>query len=165
MTKASKILIANAGVVLATWFGLGYLRPAPGTWGSIGALPPALLIVWFSSVSGLAIATVLVFVIGIWATRRFHEEHSHGGNDDPDHKEIVIDEVAGMWLALLPAGLNVWLWVMAFILFRILDITKPWPIGWVDRQTKSPLGVMMDDILAGAITALIITGVIYAGFS
>ncbi|WP_104018014.1 phosphatidylglycerophosphatase A family protein [Roseovarius nitratireducens] len=145
--------------LIATFLYVGHLRPAPGTWGSLAALPMA----WALHVLGgpvlLALGVLVAFVSGWWATALETQ-----GKDDHDPSEIVIDEVAGQWLALLPvsvgaahAGVAVtalWPgWVVAFVAFRLFDIWKPGPIGWADRRGDA-LGVMLDDILAGLAAAL-----------
>jgi phosphatidylglycerophosphatase A len=153
----------NAGVpmshLIATVFYVGHLRPAPGTWGSLAALPMA----WGLHVLGgfplLLLASFVVFGAGWWATAR-----ETAGSDDHDPSEIVIDEVAGQWIALLPvsygagfAGVDfIALWpgiLTAFVMFRFFDILKPGPIGWADRMETS-LGVMLDDVIAGVFAAL-----------
>ena len=143
----------------ATVFGVGYLRPAPGTWGSLAALPMA----WALHVAGgfplLFLTTVLIFFLGWWATAE-----ATRGSADHDPSEIVIDEVAGQWVALWALSYPAWAhgiaitalwpgWVAAFVLFRLFDITKPGPVGWADRKGDA-LGVMLDDIIAGAFAAL-----------
>lgn len=145
--------------LIATFFCVGYLRPAPGTWGSLAALSAA----WVLHVLGgpilLALGLALSFTLGVWATARETK-----GKDDHDPSEIVIDEVAGQWLALLPVSIGathagvdmlaLWPgWVTAFVAFRLFDILKPGPIGWADRR-NDPLGVMLDDIFAGIAAAL-----------
>ncbi|MCB1651608.1 MAG: phosphatidylglycerophosphatase A [Alphaproteobacteria bacterium] len=150
-------------VWLATWFGFGLLKPAPGTWGSLGSLPFGLLIFKFSGLIGLLAAIVLVSLVGYWAADRF--EKNTGIHDC---KMVVIDEVAGQWIALLPVfyfwGLNGLGVLSAFLLFRVFDILKPWPVSYFDKKIDNAIGVMGDDIVAGLYGALIITGVFYAGF-
>lgn len=145
--------------LVATFFGAGLLRPAPGTWGTLAALPVA----WALHVMGgfwlLAAATLVVAALGWWVTAL---ETRDGG--DPDPAEIVIDEVAGMWVALWPVSLGAMMqgvaitalwpgWLVAFVAFRTFDILKPWPVGWADRL-HGPTGVMLDDILAGIWAAI-----------
>ena len=145
--------------IIATFFGVGHMRPAPGTWGSLAAL----LLAWpVHAIGGwilLTIATVIAFTAGWWATIR-----QTAGKDDHDPSEIVIDEVIGQWIALLPVsmgaammGANFWaLWpgvLAAFVLFRLFDITKPGPVGWADRRDDA-FGVMMDDVIAGVLAAI-----------
>ena len=144
---------------VATFFGVGLMRPAPGTWGSLAALPAA----WGLHLLGgpwlLVTATAVVFGLGWWATVQ-----ETAGSDDPDPSEIVIDEVAGMWVALWPVSIGAEMqgvaverlwpgWVAAFVLFRLFDIWKPGPVGRADRR-HDPLGVMLDDVIAGFFAAL-----------
>ncbi len=151
----------RATQVIATFFGAGLLRPAPGTWGSLAALPAAWGLHQLGGFWLLAAATVIVFALGWWAT---HVETA--GRSDPDPSEIVIDEVAGMWLALWPVSLGAMMqdvpvtalwpgWIVAFLAFRAFDIWKPGPVGLADRM-HSPLGVMLDDIIAGALAAMVV---------
>ena len=153
----------DLAVWLATWFGLGYLKPAPGTWGSLGALPFSCVIVHFYGVEGLALATLILFGLGLWATARFEFL-----SQEKDSRMIVIDEVVGQWIAVTPALLAPHWIAVSFLLFRAFDIFKPWPIAAIDRDMKTPLGVMADDIAAGLAAAvcliLLQTGVRYAGF-
>jgi len=147
--------------MIATFMGVGNMRPAPGTWGSLAALPVGWLIYALGGLPLFALAIVVVFALGWWATAR-----ETRGSDDHDPSEIVIDEVAGQWIALLPvmigaahAGVNVlWLWpgwLTAFVAFRFFDILKPGPIGWADRRGDA-LGVMLDDVIAGVFAALVV---------
>ncbi|SMO39461.1 phosphatidylglycerophosphatase A family protein [Ruegeria faecimaris] len=154
--------------LIGTVCGVGYLRPAPGTWGSLVALP----LVWVLHTLGgfplLAVATVAVFFGGLWATRVMT-----AGQEDHDPSEIVIDEVAGQFLALWAISYPSWAhgiditalwpgWVTGFVLFRLFDILKPGPVGWADRR-GDPMGVMLDDVIAGVFAAIGI--MLAAGFS
>lgn len=146
---------------IATWFGVGLLRPAPGTWGSLAALPFAWALHQVGGFAALALATLAVFALGWWAAAV-----ETANSADPDPSEIVIDEVAGMWLALWPVSygaqmmgadiLRLWPgWVVALLAFRLFDIWKPGPAGWADRL-HTPLGLMLDDIFAGLFAAVIV---------
>jgi phosphatidylglycerophosphatase A len=138
--------------LVATVFGIGYLRPAPGTWGSAAAI---LLGVGIDHVFGfpaLVLATIAVTYAGFWACGR-----ELAGKPGADPSEFVIDEVAGQWIALLfPAAAFWWRgmdmvwpgWVAAFVFFRLFDIWKPWLVGRADRR-GDPAGVMLDDLWAG----------------
>jgi phosphatidylglycerophosphatase A len=154
--------------LIATFFYVGHLKPAPGTWGSLAALPVAYALYMLGGVPLFRIATVAVFVLGWWATAKETE-----GKDDKDPSEIVIDEVAGQWIALAPAligaahagadVLALWPgWVTAFLAFRLFDIWKPGPVGWADRR-GGPMGVMLDDVIAGVFAGIVV--VIGAGIS
>jgi phosphatidylglycerophosphatase A len=144
---------------LATLGGVGLLRPAPGTWGSLAALPLAWGVHALAGFPGLAAATLAVTLAGWWAVAA-----AAAGDADPDRSEFVIDEVAGMWLALWPVSAGAWargvevlaLWpgiVAAFLLFRLFDIWKPGPVGRADAM-HTPFGVMLDDVIAGLFAAL-----------
>ena len=142
---------------LATWFGSGLLKPAPGTWGTIAALPFGYGLLMLNDPLIHLAAILLVTLFGLWSANEF--EKIHGIHDD---KRIVIDEVAGMWIALIPATLNPITILLAFALFRLFDILKPWPISIADKQIRGALGVMLDDIIAGIIAAFILWGILYA---
>ena len=134
-------------MAVATVLGVGRLKPAPGTWGSLVVLPAALLGPAWALALGL-----LVWALGWMAVRRVLADRP---TEDPGW--IVVDEAAGMLIALagLPAGAG-WVGVsLAFLLFRAFDIVKPWPVSWADRQ-HGATGVMLDDILAGAIAAALL---------
>lgn len=138
---------------LATWFGVGLIRPAPGTWGSLAALLLAWPVMAFADVWWLAAAAVAVTGLGIWAAGRHEATMGH-----PDPGRVVIDEVAGMWITLLPAMPNWHHFVVGFIAFRIIDIVKPWPASWCDRRLKGGFGIMADDVMAGIYGALCVAG-------
>ena len=127
---------------VATLGGAGLLRPAPGSWGSAVVLPLALL----GPAACLALAALLA-VAGFWAARQELRE----ATEDPGW--FVADEGAGMLLALAALPGASWGGLLAaFALFRLLDILKPWPVSWADDQ-DGPLGVMLDDLVAGALAA------------
>lgn len=135
---------------LATGFGSGLAPAAPGTMGSIAGILPWLLLRELPLPLILA-SILLVFVLGVlaseWATRQL-------GSDDPGC--VVVDEWVGLWIALLvaPSG---WLWLLAgFVLFRLFDILKPWPVGWLDRNLDGGIGVMADDVAAGFMAASVL---------
>ena len=137
--------------LLATWFGAGLVPGMPGTWGALAALPFAAILQYWTGSLGLGAATVLVFLVGIWAC---NGHIAHLQVDDPP--SAVIDEVAGQWLTLLAAPLNIWAYLTGFILFRLFDIMKPWPIAWLDGHVAGGFGTMIDDMVAGLYAALIL---------
>jgi phosphatidylglycerophosphatase A len=144
--------------VLGTWFCAGLLPVMPGTWGSLAALPCAWAIRSLWGVAGLAIAAVIVFAVGCWAAGTMAKA---SGVKDPG--DIVIDEVAAQWLVLLPASLDPLSYAAAFLLFRIFDIWKPWPVGWADRRVHGGLGIMLDDLLAAAYALLVLLVALMTG--
>lgn len=138
----------RAARLVASGLGSGHL-PAPGTAGSLAALLPGAALL-HAGPGWLLAGIILACLAGFWAIPRA------GGTDDPGW--VVIDEVAGQWLTLL--GLRHVSWpglLLGFALFRLLDIAKPGPIGWADRR-HGAVGVMMDDILAGAIGGIVLLG-------
>ncbi len=145
--------------LIATLLGVGYIRPAPGTWGSLVALPYAWLVHIIGGFPLLIIGVIAAFFKGWWATAKMTKD-----SDDHDPSEIVVDELVGQWIALLPLSYAAWSmqisilamwpgWIAAFALFRLLDIWKPWIIGWADRRGDA-LGVMLDDVFAGVFAAV-----------
>jgi len=147
--------------IVATFGLVGYLRPAPGTWGSLAAVAAYWLLYMLGGWVLCLLALALVVPAGFWAARVMVE----GGSDaDPDF--IVIDEVGGQWVALLPvilgaahAGVPVlalWPgWITAFVAFRLFDIWKPGLVGRADRRHDVP-GLMLDDLVAGVFAALVV---------
>ncbi|MEZ5691560.1 MAG: phosphatidylglycerophosphatase A [Rickettsiales bacterium] len=142
---------------LATWFGSGLAPIASGTFGSLAALPFAFIIQYYLGNTALAISAVAIFFVGWWAANEYMKHYP----EKHDPKEIVIDEVAGMWLLLSLFPLSAFIsshdsdinmliiaYIICFFLFRIFDIVKPWPVSWADKKIKGGFGVMFDDILA-----------------
>jgi phosphatidylglycerophosphatase A len=139
--------------LIASWFGSGSLPGAPGTWGSLAALPFAWLIVAYTGKWELLAAASLLFFIG-WIAAHF----AIRGDSDQDPGWIVIDEVVGQWIALFALPLNIFAYAIGFALFRLFDIWKPWPIRTVERRCGGGFGIMIDDLLA-AVYALIVIGI------
>ena len=135
---------------LAFGFGSGLVPRAPGTAGTLAAIP---LYLWFSQYP-LTIYLVLVFLVsvtGVWICRQ-----ASARLGVHDHPGIVWDEIAGFLITMIPAS-DSWIWMVAgFVLFRLFDIWKPWPIAWADRELKGGLGIMLDDVLAGGFAAVIL---------
>lgn len=131
--------------IACTWFGCGLLPVAPGTWGSAVALPFAWGLAHWGGWEAVLAASLLCAVVGWWASAIYVRRTA---SDDPT--EIVIDEVAGQWLVLAAVPPEPLLYVIGFVVFRVLDITKPWPARWADRNIHGGLGVMLDDMLAAA---------------
>ena len=145
--------------MIGTVGGVGYFRPAPGTWGSAAALPLAWCLHILGGFPLLMVALGAVFAAGWWATIQMT-----AGQSDHDPSEIVVDEVVGQWIALAPLSFAAWDrgidilamwpgWIAAFGLFRLFDIWKPLWVGAADRR-GDPLGVMLDDVIAGVFAAV-----------
>ena len=139
--------------LFASWFGIGLLRPAPGTWGSL----VAILIWYFAEFLHSSIHIILpIFILFSWLICSQASDDS----ESKDNSAIVIDEVAGMLVTLSFVSHGVITYLAAFLLFRLFDIWKPWPISWVDNNVKGGLGILLDDLIAG----LFAGGIIYAIF-
>jgi phosphatidylglycerophosphatase A len=143
-------------VLVASGFGAGFLPLAPGTLTSLAALPLAWVTRSHFGATGLSVAAALAFVVGWWAAATVAKASAM---EDP--LAIVIDEVAGQWLVLVPTPLDPLPYALAFLLFRIFDIWKPWPVRWADRRLKGGLGIMLDDLLA-AVYAVAVLSVLLA---
>lgn len=141
---------SNVWHFLAFGFGTGLAKKAPGTWGTLAGLALMPLLYLLPLWLGLVVIA-LASVFGIWLCGRVADDlgvHDHGG--------IVWDEIVGIWMTLILLP-NTWQWwVLGFVLFRILDILKPWPISWLDRRVGGGLGIMLDDMLAGLIAAALL---------
>ena len=140
--------------VFLTFFYSGLSPKAPGTMGSLLALVFGVLIVRFLSLETLFLASVLLTILGIKHINAYEE---NGG--EHDDKSIVIDEVIGMWLALVLSS-TTWLQIgLSFLFFRLFDIWKPSIIGRIDQNVKGGLGVIGDDIVAGLVAGICSAGV------
>ncbi|MCK4506666.1 MAG: phosphatidylglycerophosphatase A [Candidatus Aegiribacteria sp.] len=144
-----KILTRYTGTVIATVFGAGYFPVAPGTAGSLISVIVFLLIPAGNSLHLLILAVILP--VGYWSGSIGQKLW---GNDP---SRVVIDEFAGCWIACLavPCSWGIIGIAVAFILFRVFDILKPWPVSVFDRM-KSPAGILLDDVAAGVLSAIII---------
>jgi phosphatidylglycerophosphatase A len=136
--------------LLAAGFGSGLAPRAPGTFGTLAALPLWWLLHYLSW-SYYALCVIGAFVLGIFIcdkTARDLRVHDHGA--------IVWDEFVGLWIALACVPMQ-WPWILAgFLLFRLFDIWKPWPIRWCDRHIRGGFGIMFDDVLAGALALAVL---------
>jgi phosphatidylglycerophosphatase A len=130
---------------VATFAYTGYLPRAPGTWGSAAALVPGAAILFAFGPWVLLAATVVLTLVGVWA---FADVERRTGRHDP--REGVVDEAAGQWLALTPAGHSAPEVLLAFVLFRVFDIVKPWPCNRIDASRVRGWSGMLDDVVAGA---------------
>lgn len=131
--------------LLATWFGAGKAPFMPGTFGTLAALPFAWAIQTLGGSAALFAASILIFLIGVDVSRRYMVQFQ--SKHDP--QEVVIDEVAGVFLLLSYLPHTVMGYVAGFVLFRLFDILKPWPVSLFDRHVMGGLGIMIDDYMAG----------------
>ena len=131
---------------LATCFKIGHLPIAPGTWGSLVAIIGWWLWLQYLDPLVFIVLIIAIFAIGVFTTNTII---AHTGEKDPSR--VIIDEVAGQWLGLLILPDGMLYIVGAFVLFRFLDIFKPWPIRQME-QFPNGWGVMLDDTLAGLLT-------------
>ena len=134
--------------LLAFGFGAGLAPFAPGTAGSLLAVPLALLTLNMGLIAQIGLAAAL-FLAGVWicgeSSRRLGV-HDHGG--------IVWDEIVGMYAVLIVTPFALTSWILAFGLFRAFDIVKPWPIRDLDHRMKGGAGIMLDDLVAALYAAL-----------
>ena len=149
-TPSFKEMLANPNHLFAFGFGSGLAKKAPGTFGTLAAIPFFLLLQnlsWPVYLSWL----LVTFALGVfWCDRssKAMGVHDHGG--------IVWDEFVGFWITMFmaPAG---WVWILlGFVLFRFFDILKPWPINWLDKKVHGGFGIMIDDALAGIYALLVL---------
>lgn len=153
MTRLATFLTTRVPVLLATWFGCGYFPWGPGTIGSLAALAIAVVLHWYLQSGRLTmlLLTALLLLPGIWAATRTARLL---GKKDPGI--VVVDEVLGQWITL--AGATVWNTkglLAGFLLFRLFDIWKPWPVRRLERLPEG-IGIVADDLAAGVYGALIL---------
>jgi len=147
----------NPVCLLAFGFGSGLIPKAPGTCGTLVAIPLFLL------ASGLPLPTylglvVLMFLAGVWLCGRC--EQILGVQD---HSGIVWDEFVGLFIALAGAPVSFGAVAAGFLLFRLFDVLKPWPIRWLDRRVHSGFGIMLDDAVAGLFAWVCLSGLLRLG--
>lgn len=150
MSTFARKILANPVHCLAFGFGSGLAPKAPGTAGTLLAVPLYLLLAQLSLVPYI-LTVAAAFIIGVYLCGKTAKDlgvHDHPG--------IVWDEFVGFWITMVaaPAG---WLWIIiGFVLFRLFDIWKPWPIRFFDKNVESGLGIMIDDVLAGVYSLVLL---------
>lgn len=149
MTPRPPLGFFHPATLVATGCGVGLARRGPGTIASAVALVPGVALHWWLGPLWLAVAALLVLTLGAIATDRLL---ARGAPHDPPY--VVVDEIGGQWLALVPAVPDPISVILAFALFRLFDIAKPGPIGWIDRNLAGGIGAMLDDALAGLVAAV-----------
>ena len=135
---------------VAFGFGVGLLPRAPGTFGTLIAIPLVVLLTFLGSWLYAIVCVVLVGIAIMVADRVEHQL----GQRDPG--VIVIDEVVGFVVAMAFLPTKLWIVVIAFVIFRLLDILKPPPIDWVERRFKGGVGIVADDVVAGLLTNAVV---------
>ncbi len=146
-----RTLLSHPAGWIATALGAGLSPGAPGAAGSLVALLPWWFLLRGLPIGWYVVAVVAGFLLGVWAC-----EVSGRRLGVHDHGALVWDEVIGMWIALLAAPQD-WMWMVAgFVLFRLFDIWKPWPVRLADRRVHGGLGVMLDDVIAAAYALIVL---------
>ena len=139
--------------ILASLGGIGLIPFAPGTFGSIFAWIVFILISHFVN---MLILTIVIIILSIWVCEKVSKDLF-----EKDHKSIVIDELAGMWVALLPViyfassqNERIAYAILALVFFRFFDILKPFPVSYFDQKYKNGFGIVFDDIIAGILATV-----------
>jgi len=154
MNQNNKTL-KNPFFFIASLGGIGLIRFAPGTFGSIFSW---FLFIYLSHYLNMIVLTSLMFFLGIWVCENISKDL-----EEKDDKSIVVDELIGMWIALMPTiyfadtqAERTTIAILALVLFRFFDIVKPYPINLLDQKFKNGFGIVIDDVAAGIITLLIL---------
>ncbi|PWR23791.1 phosphatidylglycerophosphatase A family protein [Zavarzinia compransoris] len=141
--------------VISTGVFVGHIPGPAGTWGSAAALVPAWFIAAAWGPVGLAVAAALITAIGIWASGIYA-----GAMDAKDPGSVVVDEFAGQWFTLVLVPNDPLFFAIAFLVFRVLDIWKPWPASWADRSLPGGFGIVVDDVIAGLMGLVLMGGLV-----
>lgn len=152
-------LLAHPAGWIACGFGSGLVPRAQGTLGSALAFLPWWFLWRGLPLPGYGLMLILTFAVGVWACGESSRRLGF-----PDHRALVWDEFVGQWLTLLPVlvwGTSWWTLLIGFILFRLFDVWKPWPIRWLDAHVKGGAGVMVDDVVAGVFGAIVLAIIMY----
>ncbi|MFT5888368.1 MAG: phosphatidylglycerophosphatase A [Zhongshania sp.] len=150
MTKIPVSLLKNPIHLLSVGFGSGLAKKAPGTFGTLAALPFWYALQFLSPVYYIVVL-IAAFALGVYlcgATAKALGVHDHGG--------IVWDEFVGLWIALFMVPMNIYWIALGFALFRLFDIWKPWPIRVLDAKVHGGFGIMIDDVVAGVYAYLVL---------
>ncbi len=151
----AKLSLKNPIHFLALGFGTGLAPKAPGTFGTLAALPLYFLMMNLT-IPMFIIITLIITIVGFWiCDRAANDMQVH------DHGAIVWDEVAGMLITMIAAPVGLLPLMVGFCLFRVFDILKPWPIMLLDRHVKGGFGIMIDDVLAGIFAAISLQAIHY----
>lgn len=151
-------LLTRPVQLLALGFGSGLAPKAPGTFGTLAAIPFFFLLLLLP-IWDYVLVVVVSTVLGIYLCQSAADDFGVH-----DHPAIVWDEFVGLWIALFPLVFVPfeWHWLVAgFLLFRFFDILKPWPISYIDKHVHGGLGIMLDDVLAGLAAAVVLCGLLF----
>ncbi|MDO6763039.1 phosphatidylglycerophosphatase A [Agarivorans sp. 1_MG-2023] len=156
MDKAlARLNLRNPLHLCAVGFGSGLAPKAPGTFGTVAAIPVYLLLAPLSSWLYITLV-VLSFIFGVWCCQKASDAmgvHDHGG--------IVWDEFVGYWITMFMVPLSPLNVLLGFVLFRFFDVLKPWPIKVLDKKVHGGFGIMIDDVLAGVFAAICLQVVLF----
>jgi phosphatidylglycerophosphatase A len=146
-----RVSLLNPVHFLAFGFGSGLAPKMPGTFGTLAALPLVVLLAAYSHVYVYILVTVLASVIGIWICGKTADDMQVH-----DDSSIVWDEVAGMLITMVAVPISWQTLLAGFVLFRFFDIIKPWPISYLDKHVHGGFGIMVDDVLAGIFSLIVL---------
>ncbi len=156
----AKFKLSNPVHFLALGLGSGLLKPAPGTWGTLAAVPLLVLASYFVDFSSYLFVFIcfIGFLLGVYLCGRTAKDVGVH-----DHSSIVWDEFVGLFVAMIAVQPSWKTLFLAFVLFRLFDILKPWPISWLDKHVHGGLGIMIDDVLAGLMACAVLHVLLYLG--
>ena len=150
MRRFPGLSLANPVDLLALGFGSGLAPKEPGTFGTLAAVPLVYLMLWLD-VTSYSVITAVCAVLGIYICRSAADKMGVH-----DHPAIVWDEFVGLMFTMWALPANLGLLVLGFLVFRIFDILKPWPISWLDKRLHGGSGIMLDDVLAGIASNIVL---------
>lgn len=154
-----KQLLKRPVHLLAFGFGSGLAPKAPGTFGTLAAIPFYCGLAYLPGTLPYILITLLAALAGIWICGRTADDLGVH-----DYKGIVWDEFAGLFCTMILVPMNWRTVLLGFILFRLFDIAKPWPIRWLDKRVEGGLGIMLDDIVAGLFACAVLHALLNLGW-
>ncbi|WP_339771940.1 phosphatidylglycerophosphatase A [uncultured Paraglaciecola sp.] len=154
-----RVSLANPVHFLALGFGSGLAPKAPGTFGTIAAIPLVCLLAYSTSLSGYILVTLVASIVGIWLCGKTAKDMMVH-----DDSSIVWDEIAGLLITMIAVPLSWQTLLLGFVLFRLFDILKPWPISYLDARVHGGFGIMIDDVLAGFFALILMHLTLYFGW-
>ncbi|HEX7340085.1 MAG TPA: phosphatidylglycerophosphatase A [Rhodanobacteraceae bacterium] len=156
-SEQRRALLTHPAGWIACGFGSGLAPRAQGTLGSLVAIIPWWFLWRDLGAPAYGLMLVLAFALGVWACGESGRRIAFS-----DHRALVWDEFVGQWITLWPAVFAPWWAIVAgFVLFRLFDVAKPWPVGWLDKHVKGGAGVMLDDVAAGIVGGVVLVVILY----